>query len=100
MKYIKKFEGLNKKTVDPNEIYSINIYTKKDPVYLIGKINIHDNDYLPKMSGYIFNDYEISKKGDVDQCFIKPQYWRTIKVATDEQKEFYNYYNNINKYNL
>jgi hypothetical protein len=100
MKYLKTFEVVNKKTVDPNEIYSFNVYTKKEPVYLVGKIDIHDNDYAPRMSGYIFNDYKISKKGTADNAFIKPQYWRTIRVATDEEKDFYNLNNILNKYNL
>lgn len=103
MKYLKKFEGLNKKTVDPNEIYVFDIsdrYYHKERIYLIGKINIHDNDYAPKMSGYILNNSIYRKKGEIDSCFIKPQYWRSIRVATSDEKEIYNYYNNLNKYNL
>ena len=92
MKYIKKFEGLNKKT-----IYVFNISYTSNPIYLAGKINIHDNDYAPKMSGYVLNDI---RKGEEIWCFIKPQYWRSIRVATSDEKEIYNYYNNLNKYNL
>ena len=94
MKYIKTFEGLNKKTVDTNEIYVFNIGDKKFPVYLVGKINIHDNDYAPKMSGFRLDN------GKEEWCYIKKQYWRTIRVATDEEKDFYEYYNNIKNYNL
>lgn len=108
MKYLKTFEGLNRKTVDPNEIYVFNIGDNKEPLYLVGKININDNDYAPKMSGYVLNDNNYFKrddnnyykKGDTAYSFIKKQYWRTIRVATDEEKEFYEYYSNINKYNV
>lgn len=94
MKYLKTFEVLNKKTVDPNEIYVFNVADKKYPIYLAGKINIHDNDYAPKMNVFRLDN------GNKECCYIKKQYWRTIRIATEEEKEFYNYYNNINKYNV
>ena len=91
MKYLRTFEGLNRKTVDPNKIYFFSLSRFHD---LIGKIDLYDNDYAPVMKGVILQTDEPGK------AFIKKQYWRTIREATPEEIKKYKFFDNLNKYNL
>lgn len=91
MKYLKTFEGLNRKTVDQNKIYFFNLAKDVD---LIGKINLQDNDYAPAMQGVILQTNEPGI------ALIKKQYWRTIREATSKEIEKYELFNNVKKYNL
>jgi hypothetical protein len=92
MKYIKTYELKN----SDNKIY---IHQSRDgdvDTFILGKLI-----KVPlgiKIDGYIFNDYHPEKNGN--HIIKYPKYPYNFFVASPEEIEQYEYYNNINKYNL
>lgn len=98
MKYIKLFEGLNKKNVDPNKIY---VYKSGIVAYSIGKINPNcEHEYASQMLGYLLNTGTGDDAGKPIKYFIRGNDWRKVREATAEEIKEYELYHNINKYNL
>jgi hypothetical protein len=92
MIYIKTYEKYNKKTVDYNTIYTMNIHNDKGKNYsLIGKMI--PRDYGTLLKGYV-EDRSINKfvGGKSD--------WSKIREATPEEIAIYNALEDSKKYNL
>jgi len=97
MKYIKKYNKLNKKTVDYNKIYTFVNNINGDDIYMIGKISPNPGSGFRDV-GCIMVGY--NKDGKEIASIIKYGTWNWVREAKPEEIEKYNLLHNINKYNL
>jgi hypothetical protein len=98
MKYIRLFEGLNRKNVDKHKIY---VYKSGIVAYIVGKINPNcEHEYASKIEGYFLNTGTGEDAGLYHKYFIRGNDWRKVREATPKEIEEYKYYDNINKYNI
>jgi len=94
----KIFEGINNKTFDPNAIY-VNQYGT-----LVGKIkkdfSYKKQSYFKFFGYYIDKEYHEFNHNGLKDSLIYAQSWKNIREATSEEIEIYNYFDNVNNYNL
>jgi len=92
MKYLKTFESLNKKIIDYNIIYTMNIHNNKNKMCnLIGKMI--PRDYGTLLKGYVENR-------SVNKLVSGKTDWSKIREATPEEIDIYNSLEKAKKYNL
>jgi len=90
MKYIKTFESLSKKMVDPNKIYAFNIHVDKGVCNVIGNIVIRGN--MSVITGYVGTRPVVRGISRYD--------WTKVREATESEIEDYNTLKDLGKYNL
>ena len=102
--YIKTYEGLNKKTVNPNKIYYF--YNKLVHASMVGTINPKWGEGGSLMKGYITSiDSKVRFTsgfyiGVEFQSIISHTDWKYVREATTEEIEKYEILLNIKNFNL
>ena len=108
MKYIKTFNGLNRKKINKDKlyIYTYSIYDDHDYFgenviisEIIGHIKIlkYTTPDIYYMEGYDFINNQI---GDRRSIKIEKDNWKGIREASEKEIDILDAFNNANKYNL